>query len=170
MCTSRSRPEIVTRRRGFTMLELMIVLSVIAVLALMAIPNLQDKMVRDQIVEALPLADIVKAPVAAAWATGRTFPVDNAATSLPSADKIVNSFISAVTVREGAIDITFGNRAHGLIKGKIITLRPAVVEEAPVVPVSWICGYATAPDKMTIHGTNNTNIPAAYLPAKCRIG
>ena len=67
----------------------------------------------------------------------------------PSADKIVNYVVSAVTVRAGAIDITFGNRANSVLKGKILTLRPAVIDDAPVVPVTWVCGYAAAPDKMT---------------------
>jgi type IV pilus assembly protein PilA len=34
--------------------------------------------------------------------------------------------------------------------------------------VTWVCGNAAAPDKMTVRGTNNTNIPAGYLPSKCR--
>jgi type IV pilus assembly protein PilA len=133
------------RHHGFSMLELMVVLAVIAILALLAVPNFSDKIVRDQIAEALPLADIAKGPVAAALTTGRTFPVDNAGAGLPAADRIVNNYVSSVAVREGAIDITFGNRAHSLIKGKILTLRAAVVVEAPVVPVTWVCGYAAAP-------------------------
>jgi hypothetical protein len=42
--------------------------------------------------------------------------------------------------RAGAIDITFGNKANGNLKGKILTLRPAVVDDAPVVPITWVCG------------------------------
>ena len=156
------------RSDGFSLMELLMVLAVIAILALMAVPNFSDKIVRDQIMEALPLADIAKAPIAASWATGKTFPVDNEKAGLPAADKIVNNFVSAVEVREGAIDITFGNRAHGQIKGKVLTLRAAVVDEAPIVPVTWVCGFAAAPDKMTVRGLNNTNIPKMYLPLKCR--
>jgi len=157
-----------TRNDGFSMMELLVVLAIIAILALMAVPNFSEKIVRDQILEALPLADIAKAPIAAAWATGKTFPVDNESAGLPAADKIVNNFVSAVRVREGAIDLTFGNRAHAQIRGKVLTLRAAVVDEAPVVPVTWVCGHATAPDKMTLRGLNNTNIPKLYLPLKCR--
>jgi len=156
------------RENGFSMMELMVVLAVIAILALMAVPNLSDKIIRDQIMEALPLADIAKAPIAVSWATGRTFPVDNQSAGLPAADKIVSNFVSEVRVREGAIDITFGNRAHGQIRGKVLTLRAAVVDDAPVVPVTWVCGYAPAPDKMTMKGLNNTNVPAGLLPLKCR--
>ncbi|MFO1364747.1 MAG: pilin [Burkholderiales bacterium] len=156
------------RRGGFTLLELMVVVGVVAILALMALPTYQDKIVRDQIAEALPLADLAKAPVAAAWAATQSFPADNAAAALPPADKIVNNFVRSVAVENGAIHVTFGNRANGQIKDKVLTLRPAVVEDAPVVPVTWVCGAAPAPDKMTVKGENRTSIPAAFLPFRCR--
>jgi len=156
------------RSRGFTLLELMVVVGVIAILALLAIPTYQDKFVRDQIAEALPLADIAKPPVALSWALLQNFPADNAAAGLPVAEKIVNNYISSVTIQNGAIHITFGNHANRVIAGKILTLRPAVVEDAPIVPVTWVCGFATAPDKMALKGENKTNIPPGWLPIKCR--
>lgn len=154
--------------RGFTMLEMMAVLVVIAILSLMAIPSLQEKIVRDQIVEALPLADIAKGPVAASWLLAQTFPADNTAAGLPAADKIVGNFVSSTLVQAGAIHITFGNRASGAIKGKVLSLRAAVVADSPIVPVAWVCGNATVPDKMTVKGENRTNVPASLLPLKCR--
>jgi type IV pilus assembly protein PilA len=157
-----------TRRDGFTMVEMMVVVGIIAILALIAAPNFTNQIVRDQINSALPLADIVKAPIAASWAIVQSFPADNAGAGLPSPDKIVNNHISSIRVQDGAIHLTFGNRANGLISGKILTLRPAVVEDAPVVPVTWVCGTAEGPGKMTVKGENKTNIPAAYLPFNCR--
>ena len=87
---------------------------------------------------------------------------------MPPADNIVNNYISSVAVQDGAIQITFGNNAKGVIGGKILTLRPAVVEDAPIVPVTWVCGNANAPDKMTVKGENKTNIPVNYLPFNCQ--
>jgi type IV pilus assembly protein PilA len=156
------------REAGFTMLEMMVVVGIIAILMLLAVPTYQDKLIRDQIVEALPLADIAKAPIVASWAALRSFPENNAAAGLPPADLIVSNFVSAVAVENGAVHITFGNRANGAIKGKTLTLRPAIVEAAPIVPVSWICGEASIPDKMTARGENRTNIPMNHLPHKCR--
>ncbi len=156
------------RTRGFTLVEMMVVVGIVAILALMAIPTYQDKFVRDQVAEALPLADLAKPPVALSWAVLQTFPADNAAAGLPVAEKIVNNFIGSVAIQGGAINITFGNKANRAILGKVLSLRPAVVEDAPVVPVTWVCGYATAPEKMTVKGENKTNIPPGYLPVRCR--
>ena len=156
------------RRAGFTLVEMMVVLAVIAILALTAVPSFQDQIVRDQITNAIPLADIAKAPVAAWWAALQALPPDNAAAGLPAADKIVNNHISSVRLENGALHVTFGNRANGIINGKILSIRPAVVVDAPVVPVSWVCGYAETPGKMTVAGENRTNIPANFLPFSCR--
>jgi type IV pilus assembly protein PilA len=156
------------RTCGFTLIEMMVVIGIVAILALMAIPTYQDKFIRDQVAEALPLADLAKPPVALSWAVLQTFPADNAAAGLPVAEKIVNNLIGSVAIQGGAINITFGNKANRAILGKVLSLRPAVVEDAPIVPVTWVCGYATAPEKMTVKGENKTNIPPGYLPIRCR--
>jgi type IV pilus assembly protein PilA len=156
------------RAGGFSLIEMMVVLGIIAILALIAAPSFQDQIVRDQISTALPLADIARKPVEVSWLLVQKFPADNAAAGLPVAEKIVNNYIKSVEVLDGAVHITFGNRANGNIKGKILTLRPAVVLDAPVVPVAWVCGLAEAPEKMTTLGESRTNIPANFLPIACR--
>jgi type IV pilus assembly protein PilA len=153
---------------GFSLLELMIVIAVIAILALIALPGVPDKFVRDQIVDAVRLADIAKLPVAAAWAASAPLPLDNAAAGLPEADKIVNNYISSVAIESGAIQITFGNHANGNIVGKILTFRPGVVDGSPVVPVAWVCGNAEPPKNMTAKGLNKTDVALKYLPLNCR--
>ena len=157
-----------TRLRGFTMMELLAVVAVIAILATLSLPTYLDRIVRDQIKGDLPLADIAKKPIAASWLSVQSFPADNAAASLPPADKIVGNYVSAVAVENGAIHIAFGNRANHAIAGKTLSLRPAVVEDAPVVPIAWVCGYAEAPDKMSVHGRNLTDVPELLLPVECR--
>ena len=129
-------------RRGFTLIEMMVVLAIICILALLAYPTYQDKFVRDQINEALPLADLAKAPVAASWMLLKTLPPDT---------------------KFAIIDVN----AAGL-KGKVLTLRPAVVEDAQIVPVAWVCASASVPGNMVARGVNRTTIPSPYLPGKCR--
>ena len=156
--------------RGFSLMELMVVLGIVVVLALIALPGVPDKMIRDRIVESVKLADIVKPKVADAWsATGR-FPVDNAAAGLPVADKIVSEYVSSVAIESGAIQVTFGNRANVAIQGKVLSLRPGVIEDARIVPVSWVCGNAEPPNKMVVKGLNKTDLPVRFLPLNCRAG
>ncbi len=157
-----------TLRRGFTLIEMMVVIAIIAILAMMALPSYQGKILRDQIVEGSALANIAKTPIATYWAANKSFPADNLTVALPTADKIVNNLVQSVTVKDGAIHITYGNRASGVLKNKTLTLRPAVVDDAPIVPLVWVCGSAKGPDKMTVWGENKTDIPQEYLPLNCR--
>ncbi|MGZ8992639.1 MAG: pilin [Burkholderiaceae bacterium] len=154
--------------RGFTLIELMVVVAIIAILALMAVPSYHDKYIREQVIEAMRLTDIAKGPIAAAWATIKAFPDDNAAAGLPAPDKVVSNYIKSLTIEAGAIHVVFGNQANGALRGKTLSLRPAVVEDAPVVPVAWVCGLAAAPEKMTMVAVNKTDLPKKWLPVNCR--
>lgn len=149
---------------------MMAVVAVIAILATLALPSMQGKLVSDQIVEGMKIAEIAKSPMAVAWAVTRTLPADNAEAGLPAADRIVGNLVGSVAVEGGAIQVTFGNRANATISGKILSLRAAVVEDAQVVPIAWICGNAPVPAGMTVHGANRTNIADGLLPLNCRSG
>lgn len=153
---------------GFTLIEILVVIALIAILALAAVPNMQDRIVREQVVEAVKLADVAKPAVEATWRTSEEMPADNEEAGLPVAEKIVGNLVSAVTVEDGAIHITFGNNANGVAQGKLLTLRPAVVEDTPLVPVAWVCAGAAVPDKMTALGRNRTTLEDRYLPVNCR--
>ncbi len=153
---------------GFTLIEVMVVVAIIAILAMIAAPNMRDRIVREQIVEAMKLADIAKAPVGASWTLTKTFPADNVIAGLPEPDKIVSNFVRSIAIENGAIHVTFGNKVNGAISGKTLTLRPAVVPDAQVVPVTWVCANAAPPDKMTVNGTNRSTIEANLLPLNCR--
>jgi type IV pilus assembly protein PilA len=148
-------------------MELMAVVAIVAILALMAVPSMLDKIVKEQIVEALPLAKIVSAPVDAFWKVNGKLPADNAALALPEPTKIVSNLISSVRLEDGAIHLQFGNQANGNLRGKTLSLRPAVVEDTPLVPIAWVCAYAKEPQNMKVLGTNSTDIKKQYLPQRC---
>ena len=156
------------KQAGFSAIEMMVVVAIIAILAMIAIPSSLGRIVKEQVNAALPLADIVKEPIAATWKLTKSLPADNKEAGLPDADKIVSNLISSVELKNGAIHMTFGNKAHARIKGKVLSLRPAVIEESQIVPVAWVCGNAKAPDKMTLKGENRTNVDAEFLPMMCR--
>ena len=156
------------RYAGFSAMEMMVVVAIIAILALIAIPSSMGRIIRENVVAALPLADIAKEPIAAAWKATKTLPVDNKEAGLPASEKVVSNFVSSLAVQDGVIHMTLGNKVHPKIMGKILSLRPAVIEESQVVPIAWVCGNAKAPDQMTIKGENRTNIPDEYLPRLCK--
>jgi type IV pilus assembly protein PilA len=170
LCSTQRRSARRSDAHGFSLIELMVVLGIVVVLALIALPGVPDKLIRDRIVDSVKLADIVKPKVADAWSATGKLPVDNAAVGLPVADKIVNDYISAVAIESGAIQVTFGNRANVAIQGKVLSLRPGVIEDARIVPVSWVCGNAEPPNKMVVKGLNKTDVPVRFLPLNCRAG
>jgi type IV pilus assembly protein PilA len=95
-------------------------------------------------------------------------PVDNAAAGLPPPTSIVSNVVSSVAVESGAIQVTFGNRANAALRGKILSFRPGVVEAAPIVPITWVCGHAAPPAPMIARGLDKTDVPDRYLPISCR--
>jgi type IV pilus assembly protein PilA len=146
----------------------MVAISVLAILMLIALPSYMDKLVREQVVEALALADVAKPPVQAAWRAGADLPADNAAAALPAPEQIVNQRVKAVVLEQGAIHIHFGNQAHGQLQGKVLSVRPAGVQAARVVPLVWLCAGAAVPQQMAVLGENRTTVPQSMLPLRCR--
>lgn len=154
--------------QGFSAIEMMVVVAIIAILAMIAIPSSLGRIVTEQVKAAMPLADVAKEPIAAIWKATKLLPKDNKEAGLPEAEKIVSNFASSVVVEDGAIHMTFGNKAHAKLKDKILSFRPAVIEDAQIVPVEWVCGNAKAPEKMVAKGENKTTVPAEYLPLLCK--
>ena len=153
---------------GFSAIEMMVVIAIIAILASIAIPSQMGRIIKEQVITALPLADIAKEPIAASWKAAKTLPANNKEIGLPTSEKVVNNFVSALEVKDGVINITFGNKAHPKIAAKVLSFRPAIIEESQIVPIAWVCGNSKAPDKMTIKGENKTTVPSEYLPQLCR--
>jgi type IV pilus assembly protein PilA len=153
---------------GFTLIELMIVISILGILATMAIPSFQDRIIRTQMKEAFNLGEIAKKGVEDYYKAKGTLPTDNAAAGLPQSGKIIGNYVTDVRVIDGAIDITLGNRINKNVAGQIVTFRPAIVENTPLVPIAWVHGYASVPKGMTAIGANNTSVLPRHLPVFCR--
>lgn len=156
------------RSGGFTWIELVLVLAVLGALALMAIPSMQDNVVKRQVRDGMQLADLARQGVQAAYLVAGEMPADNAAAGIPPKDKIIGPLVTEVSVANGAVTLVFGNNAHKLIEGKKLTIRPAIVPGQKMVPIGWLCHFAPVPPGMEVKGEDATDIPQNHLPADCR--
>lgn len=154
--------------KGFTLIELMIVVAIIGVLAVHAVPSFQETMVRSQIAEAINLSENIKKAITEYYYNYKQFPQHNEMAGIPKAEHLVGNFVTNMQVENGAIHITLGNRINALFNGKILTLRPAFVAENLNSPISWLCGYAEPVNKMVAQGENKTNVSPINLSINCR--
>ena len=155
-------------KRGFTIIEMVIVIAVIAILAMMMAPSFFDRTVRVQVQDGMSLANLAKSSVSAYYALKGELPVDNAEAGAPPKEKIVGNYVTGVEIINGMVTVTFGNSVNASIRGKRLSFRPAIVKEAPTVPVAWLCNNAAVPNGMTASAANQTDIPAKWLPLECR--
>lgn len=155
-------------KHGFTLIEVMIVLSIIGILATMAVPSYQDRVIRVQVQEALDLAKFAEEEIQSYYKQRGALPRDNAMAGLPASGVIVGNYVTALEISDGAIHITLGNRVNRHVLGKTLSVRPAVVPASAKVPIAWIRGYASVPSGMAVKGENRTDLMSRHLPIECR--
>ncbi len=153
---------------GFTLIEMVIVLVIIGVLAVLAMPDLSVATVRGQIKESAPLLDVAKQGVIRSYALLTKMPADNIEAGLPEPTKLVGKFVSRVDVKDGAVNVTWGNDVNSALKGKVLTLRPAYVDAQPSVPIVWVCAAGNIPNGMQIVGIDATDFPSKFVPLECQ--
>lgn len=175
-------------QKGFTLIELMIVVAIIGILAAIAIPAYQDYTIRAQVTEGMNLASAVKAEVAEYFAQNGTWPtaltgvattLGHAATEIPS-----GKYVSSVDIpagNNGTIVITFSNaggfQANAKINGMTLLLQPLLsgATAAGNEDVVWVCAQHVAPTATHQPASGGASVVATgttlankYLPANCR--
>lgn len=153
--------------KGFTLIEIMVVLAIIAILMTISLPTFESKNVRAQTTESVELIKTLKESVALFYMSAKKFPRNNIEAGVPKAEFLIGNYVQKIEVLNGAFYITFGNKVNAKLKDKVLTIRPMVVKDSPESPISWLCGNSPTPEGMVAVGVNNTNIPSALLPMNC---
>ncbi|HEY8586614.1 MAG TPA: pilin [Rhodanobacter sp.] len=140
-------------QKGFTLIELMIVVAIIAILAAIAIPAYQDYLIRTQVSEGAVLTDGAKTADSEFYSNTGRFPPSNQSAGLAQPASIAGKYVTQVELDSGAtglITATFGGAANTKISGKTFVLS-AITNAGSI---AWSCTASTVDQK--------------YLPTSCR--
>lgn len=137
------------RNKGFTLIELMIVVAIIAILAAIALPAYQDYLTRAQVSESLSLSRGAQIAVTEFYSERGATPANNTEAGLAQPTSIQGNYVASVTVAaDGSITMLFGNDATSKINGKSLVMNLSVNDGS----LAWDCG----------------GIDDKYLPSVCR--
>ncbi|HFA9318130.1 TPA: pilin [Neisseria gonorrhoeae] len=158
-----------TLQKGFTLIELMIVIAIVGILAAVALPAYQDYTARAQVSEAILLAEGQKSAVTEYYLNHGEWPEDNDKAGVASSDKIKGKYVESVTVTNGVV--TAEMKSDGVnkeIKGKRLSLWA----KRQAGSVKWFCGQpvqrADAKDDTVTAAAGNDKIETKHLPSTCR--
>ncbi|HGF8764359.1 TPA: pilin [Neisseria meningitidis] len=161
-----------TLQKGFTLIELMIVIAIVGILAAVALPAYQDYTARAQVSEAILLAEGQKSAVTEYYLNHGIWPGDNSDAGVATSSEIKGKYVEKVEVAKGVITATMlSTGVNKEIQGKKLSLWAKRQDGS----VKWFCGQPV--ERADKAGTNNDEVTAAtgneeidtkHLPSTCR--
>ena len=154
-------------QKGFTLIELMIVIAIIGILAVIALPAYQDYTARAQVSEAISLMEGQKSAVVEYYADKGAWPASNEAAGIAAAADIKGKYVAQVEVGgDGVITATMKTTdVNNEIKGKTVSLTPHVTTAGTGGAAATANGSFTW---TCTSDSENGGIESKFLPSSCR--
>ncbi|HGO9007463.1 TPA: pilin [Neisseria meningitidis] len=160
-----------TLQKGFTLIELMIVIAIVGILAAVALPAYQDYTARAQVSEAILLAEGQKSAVTEYYLNHGEWPKNNTSAGVASSSTIKGKYVKEVTVANGVITATMlSSGVNKEIQGRKLSLWAKRQNGS----VKWFCGQpvtradAKADAVKADTAANGKQIDTKHLPSTCR--
>ncbi|HFC7819706.1 TPA: pilin [Neisseria meningitidis] len=160
-----------TLQKGFTLIELMIVIAIVGILAAVALPAYQDYTARAQVSEAILLAEGQKSAVTEYYLNHGIWPKNNTSAGVASTPSdIKGKYVKEVEVKNGVVTATMlSSGVNKEIQGKKLSLWAKRQDGS----VKWFCGQPvtranTNADDVTAAATGTDKIDTKHLPSTCR--
>ncbi|HHY5218655.1 TPA: pilin [Neisseria meningitidis] len=156
-----------TLQKGFTLIELMIVIAIVGILAAVALPAYQDYTARAQVSEAILLAEGQKSAVTEYYLNHGIWPGDNSSAGVATSSEIKGKYVEKVEVAKGVITATMlSTGVNKEIQGKKLSLWA----KRQAGSVKWFCGQPVqrANNDEVTAANGNEKIDTKHLPSTCR--